>query len=232
MALESATYIDGLVSTNPLATDGLNQGDDHLRLIKSAVKATFPNLTGAVTASQAELNLLAGLTSLIPSGVIVMWSGAVGSIPAGWKLCNGSNSTPDLRDRFIVGSGTDSGGTHDIGDSGGANSLALSEANLPSHSHSFSGSTGSAGSHTHSVTDPGHTHTTTGQSYGDSGDGVVATGSYDAAFSNINSATTGISIGSAGAHTHSVSGTVGNTGSGTAIDNRPAYYSLAFIMKE
>ena len=231
MALESATYIDGLVSANPVTTDGLNQGDDHLRLIKSAVKATFPNLTGAVTASQAELNLLAGLTSLIPSGVIVMWSGAVGSIPAGWKLCNGSNSTPDLRDRFIVGSGTDSGGTHDIGDSGGANSLSLSEANLPGHTHSFSATTGSAGSHTHSVTDPGHSHGITVGNNADV-DNDVATTSGSGGTDSTNSATTGISIGSAGAHTHSVSGTTGSVGSGTAIDNRPAYYSLAFIMKE
>ena len=231
MALESATYIDGLVSTNPVTTDSLNQVDDHLRLIKSAVKATFPNLTGAVTASQAELNLLAGLTSLVPPGVIVMWSGSVGSIPAGWKLCDGTSSTPDLRDRFIVGSGTDSGGTHDIGGIGGANSLSLSEANLPSHTHSFSATTGSAGAHTHSVTDPGHSHGITVGNNADV-DNDVATTSGSGGTDSTNSATTGISIGSAGAHTHSVSGTTGSVGSGTAIDNRPAYYALAFIMKE
>jgi hypothetical protein len=39
----------------------------------------------------------------IPSGVIVMWSGAVVDIPTGWALCNGANGTPDLRDRFVVG---------------------------------------------------------------------------------------------------------------------------------
>ena len=63
MALETATYIDGLVATNPVATDGLAQADDHMRLIKSTIKATFPSLTGAVTATQDELNLLDGVTA-------------------------------------------------------------------------------------------------------------------------------------------------------------------------
>jgi hypothetical protein len=63
MALETATYIDGLVATNPVATDGLAQADDHMRLIKSTIKATFPSLTGAVTATEAELNVLDGITA-------------------------------------------------------------------------------------------------------------------------------------------------------------------------
>lgn len=56
MGLESATYINGLVETNPTSSDNANQGDNHLRLIKAALKATFPNITGAVTATQATLN--------------------------------------------------------------------------------------------------------------------------------------------------------------------------------
>ena len=44
MALESTTYIDGLVATNPTGTDPRSQGDDHIRLVKSAVAATFPNI--------------------------------------------------------------------------------------------------------------------------------------------------------------------------------------------
>lgn len=58
MPLETASYISDLVSSNPAATDGVNQGDDHLRLIKSAVKATFPNISGAVTATHGALNYL------------------------------------------------------------------------------------------------------------------------------------------------------------------------------
>lgn len=56
MALESGTYINSLTATNPAATDGLAQADDHLRLIKATIKATFPNLTGAMTATHTELN--------------------------------------------------------------------------------------------------------------------------------------------------------------------------------
>lgn len=63
MALESATYINGLVSTNPTGTDVRSQGDDHLRLLKSTIKSTFPNVTGAVTATQDELNIIDGVTA-------------------------------------------------------------------------------------------------------------------------------------------------------------------------
>lgn len=60
MALESGTYINSLVATNPVATDGLAQADDHMRLIKATIKATFPSITGAVTATHTEINHLDG----------------------------------------------------------------------------------------------------------------------------------------------------------------------------
>jgi len=63
MALESATFINGLVATNPVSTDGLAQADDHMRLIKSTIKSTFPNITGAITADHSEINVLDGITS-------------------------------------------------------------------------------------------------------------------------------------------------------------------------
>lgn len=63
MGLESGTYISDLVATNPTASDPKSQGDDHLRLVKSTVKATFPNITGAVTPTQVELNTLVGANS-------------------------------------------------------------------------------------------------------------------------------------------------------------------------
>lgn len=61
MGLEAATFIDGLVATNPTGTDQKLQGDDHLRLLKSTIKATFPNLTGALTGTQDQLNAFSGL---------------------------------------------------------------------------------------------------------------------------------------------------------------------------
>ena len=63
MGLESGTYIDSLNSSNPAAGDPVNEGDDHIRLVKSTVKATFPNISGAVTSTHTELNLLDGVTA-------------------------------------------------------------------------------------------------------------------------------------------------------------------------
>ena len=63
MALETATTIDQLVVTNPAATDGLAQADDHLRLIKAALQNTFPNIAGTVQASNSELSILDGGSS-------------------------------------------------------------------------------------------------------------------------------------------------------------------------
>lgn len=60
MGLESGTYIDSLNASNPATTDALSQADDHMRLIKSTIKATFPNITGAVTLTHTEINSLTG----------------------------------------------------------------------------------------------------------------------------------------------------------------------------
>lgn len=69
MALETSTYISGLVASNPTSTDPKAQGDDHLRLIKSTILATWPNITGAVTATHTELNYVVGVTSAIQTQI-------------------------------------------------------------------------------------------------------------------------------------------------------------------
>lgn len=56
MALETGTFISDLVAANPTGSDALAFADDHLRLIKSTVKATFPNISGAVTKTHTEIN--------------------------------------------------------------------------------------------------------------------------------------------------------------------------------
>jgi hypothetical protein len=56
MALESSTYINGLVASNPTGSDNISQGDDHIRLLKSTIKATFPLVTGAVSGSHTDIN--------------------------------------------------------------------------------------------------------------------------------------------------------------------------------
>tara|TARA_B100000586_G_scaffold243328_2_gene197691 strand:- start:5051 stop:7117 length:2067 start_codon:yes stop_codon:yes gene_type:complete len=117
----------------------------------------------------------------IPSGVIAMWSGAISAIPTGWVICDGTNSTPDLTDRFVIHADADSGGTNDVGDTGGSHTSGahtLSTSEMPSHTHTYTwkgagtaydwwgtgagypppnatlntGSTGGGGSHTHTAT--------------------------------------------------------------------------------
>jgi hypothetical protein len=63
VSLETGTYISDLNTANPTASDPKSQGDDHLRLIKSTVKATFPNVTGAVTLTHTQINTTAQLAS-------------------------------------------------------------------------------------------------------------------------------------------------------------------------
>jgi hypothetical protein len=74
--LESGTYISDLVVTNPLSTDLASTGDDHMRLIKSTIKTTFPNISGAMNATHTELNFLVGSTSGTFTGTLTGMSGA------------------------------------------------------------------------------------------------------------------------------------------------------------
>lgn len=71
--------------------------------------------------------------SSVPSGVILLWSGAIEDIPDGWVLCNGENDTPDLTDRFVIHADADSGGTNNVGDTGGSRTISID--NMPEHSH-------------------------------------------------------------------------------------------------
>ena len=70
---------------------------------------------------------------IVPSGAIIMWSGAANAIPTGYVLCNGSNNTPDLRNRFIVGAGS----AYSPGDTGGADSVTLTVDQIPAHTHTY-----------------------------------------------------------------------------------------------
>lgn len=76
------------------------------------------------------------LDNIVPRGVILMWSGAENNIPDGWALCDGTNGTPDLRNRFVIGAG----GKFDAGEIGGNETIDIS------HSHSYSGTVKSTGS--------------------------------------------------------------------------------------
>ena len=70
----------------------------------------------------------------VPTGCIVLWSGAASDIPDGWHLCDGTNGTPDLRDRFVIGAGS----TYAPGATGGNAQVTLTEEQLPAHRHTYS----------------------------------------------------------------------------------------------
>lgn len=148
---------------------------------------------------------------LVTKGTIIMWSGDAASIPAGWQLCDGTNGTPDLRDRFVLG--TLAG--QDPGEKGGSDWIQLVEANMPAHRHWFQ--TDDGGSHSHGYYDVWESYET--HWFGLPNSSYLAWPG-DAFFSEPISGD---------GHEHA--GTTHVQGDGTLIDNRPAYYTLAFIMK-
>lgn len=175
----------------------------------------------------------------VPVGGIIMWSGALNTIPAGWALCNGANGTPNLQERFILGA-------HPArlpGDAGGAFSQTVATAAAGTHSHG--GATaghaiteGQMPFHAHGVNDPGHTH---GWPFGNwrQFNGVNQDGSFPAgptaSLTNdpVAVAGTGISIAGAGgnqAHAHGIFAD-GNHAHTVTVPTVPPYYALAFIMK-
>ncbi|MBI1948112.1 MAG: hypothetical protein HYS27_20650 [Deltaproteobacteria bacterium] len=145
----------------------------------------------------------------VPSGVISMWSGRIDDVPQGWRLCDGANGTPDLRDRFVLGVNAD----EDPGETGGANSIALSVAQLPPHTHT--GDTDDDGAHQHFVpfSFPG--------AGTPSGIGAVSAPEVTGCcFTTTNGS---------GAHSHHI--TTDATGAGAPVDIRPRYFRIAFIAK-
>ena len=218
------------------ATRLIIDGSGHLR---AATDSTYDLGTSAVRWRNVYADTLYGdgsnLTGIVgvPSGCIILWSGAANAIPSGFVLCNGSNSTPDLRGKFVVGY-HNSNGDYDVGDTGGAETVTLSEAQMPSHNHTFSSShTHGSGSYTTNTTG-NHSHTWQRQDVG------INVGYRPWPASNNDCRSTNVSTSNAGNHSHSISGTsgsgtasgnTGNKGSGNAHENRPPYYALCYIMK-
>ena len=111
-------------------TQNLHSEGFEVNQVNASGIITASKLTGALPAiSGANLTGIAG----IPTGVIVLWSGAANAIPSGYVLCDGNNSTPDLRDRFVVGAGNN----YSVNDTGGANTVTLSINEIPSHTHTY-----------------------------------------------------------------------------------------------
>ena len=284
------TQVAGVVDSAPATLDTLNElaaalGDDAnfaTTVTNSlALKANSADLGTAATQDvgtsagnvvqldgSAKLPAVDGsqLTGIegVPSGVIAMWSGTVASIPTGWVICDGLNSTPNLTGLFVVHADADTGGTYNVGDTGGSNTVTLTESEIPGHTHTISGNTSTAGAHTHTLSgntsaggDHSHNGSTSntgshshsvivGNAPGNGGNvapgvGTGQSGSMNSAGAhshNLSIANSGNhthtlsgNAASAGDHSHTLSATAASTGGGSAHENRPPYYALAYIMK-
>ena len=146
MAVENPVYINELNEAWPDGLDSKSQGDDHLRNLKGAIKRSFPNVKGVVTATHDQLSALAKEGTVNIAGMVQFWAGTLATIPAGWKLCNGVGTistglpVPDLRGRFIVGAGdrytlNQIGGFETHGHTVTVAGHALTVDQIPSHNH-------------------------------------------------------------------------------------------------
>lgn len=217
------TNVGTIANTNPIILDAsgrtpneiwLLEGFSYKFIVKDANDVQITSLDNLYPILQ---NAPASAPS-VPSGVITMWSGSIGSVPSGWYLCDGSNGTPDLRDRFIIAAGS----TYSPGDTGGSTAYtpngsvagtvggtALTVAQIPKHRHSIGG----AGGGSYYGGDPGDN---TSQSWDPAA--IVNKTTYSTLYSDGTTPDT---------HDHSFSASF--TGSSTTIT--PPYYALAFIMK-
>jgi hypothetical protein len=210
--LATYTTVSGTIANaNPiiLGTDGrapneiwLTFGYNYKFILQdanNATIATYDDIYGI-------LGTIPAVASVLPTGMILLWSGSIGSIPAGFLLCDGNNSTPDLRNRFVIGAGS----TYSVNQTGGS-----ADSIVVSHNHTA----------TSTVTDPGHSHLFWGTKFDSTlAGGLNPPGSanfYNDKTSATTTSTTGITV----ATTTATSGT-----SGTGA-NIPPYYALCYIMK-
>jgi len=213
-----------------------------------------PVTTPAVTDKSTTLATTEFVHNVLPKGSIIMWSGSIASIPAGWALCDGQlvngAYTPDLRNKFIMGAGSGSGvSKYSPGETGGSSSII----DPPSHTHSYSGATTpNDTSHNH----PGITRNSSDHQHAYPGDDQLAFAngvagwnatsnggfSYDARSSSGGGGqlwrTTAGGVHShivdikeeSNSHNHDFYGETAATGI-AAVSVLNPYYALAFIMK-
>jgi hypothetical protein len=174
------------------------------------VTGTATGTTASVSDDSTKFATTAFVRDIIPSGVIVMWSGSVATIPSGWLICDGSNSTPDLRNRFIVGAGS----TYSVAGTGGS-----ADAIVVSHTHTGSTSTASLTGTLRNVEEP----------FG-SASGIVSLSDQGQAFYGGTGSTAYNRQANFNA-SHSHTFTTDSSGSSGTNANLPPYYALAYIMK-
>ena len=181
---------------------------------KVGVGTTQPSqkleVNGTLKATSLEIGSVTN--AFFPYGAIVIWSGNPAALPTGWVLCDGANSTPDLRDKFIINAGN----TYTKDDTGGASSITLTNTELPAHRHYI---TTSNHTHNHSI------RTEFGMNQGVNF--VAPNGQYMQA-SNVNSY---ISNHPFTPTIHNHTHYAGASGGNSSFSNLPPYYALAYIMK-
>ena len=214
-ALQNAGYLNpSWVTNNPWQNPYNVSSTQNSFTVSTTVPVEWTSLvardlpTSSVSQNSVTSTVPSPGAGAIPSGAIVMWRGTIASIPLGWQLCDGTNGTPDLRDKFIVGANQDTGGVAETIVSGVLNQ------------------TGGSATHIHeagTLLGPVHTH------------GFSATTSRP---SNVSGAKSGGDGFANNIHTHTVSGVTdaGNsggpvTGETASASSLPPYYALAFIMK-
>ena len=212
---------DALSTGDPLKRIKGTELDDEFDAISTAIATkadtSSPSFSGtptgptaSVATNNTQLATTAFVHSLFPTGIITMWSGTVATVPSGWYLCNGSNGTPDLRNKFIIGAYLDDTVAKTSVTGSNTQTGGTKDAVVVSHTH------------TATVTDPGHTHNIHTNNNNVSGDGYMNAGDTNQirttralAISN----TTGITV---------ANSTTGESGTN---QNLPPYYALAYIMK-
>jgi hypothetical protein len=240
MGLENTTIktIANLDNTSPTGGDPKNQGDDHLRYIKAVLKAIFPGVGGngfatAITAKEVDLN-----NGFTPIGGIILWSGTIAAANAltGWHVCDGTNGTPNLTDKFVIGAGVDNAGISNTAITGvNTKTGGNKDSTLVEHAHSTTTTISVTVSGTTGNDSPDHTHNVPYHQDGGNYSGGGDLPWDDNSAPNSSRTTTGAST----RHTHSFSGS--GSGSGTATSdsqgssatntNLPPYYALAYIMR-
>jgi len=213
---------DALLVTDPAKVIKGTEIDNEYNAISSAVSSkadtNSPGLTGTPTAPTAAAGTnttqIAScafvLANAIPTGIITMWSGTIATIPSGWYLCNGSNGTPDLRAKFIVGASSDE--------------TSIAKTNITGALTQSGGSKDSVVvSHTHTATstDAGHTHSVSYGAGSTSPAGLTAPSGTPIPASATNTGTGNASI----------TTTIASSGVSGTNANLPPYFALAFIMK-
>ena len=162
------------------------------------------------------VKLSKGTNSGLPSGSIIPWFGQLANIPSGFLLCDGSQGTPDLRNRFIVGAGN----TYALSATGGADTVKLSAAQMPSHYHYHGynySSNGGMWPRLSSAIQPKYPTGAIATKWNGSGGGNWNGWDSGGASYLLSNLITSLPY--------------DNTGGTTAHENRPPYYALYYIMK-